>query len=258
MLLKFTKYQGTGNDFILIDNRQKVFPKDTSLIKKLTDRKFGIGADGLMLIEDDPQADFKMIYYNSDGSQSLCGNGSRCAVDFARSLGIIRDKTQFTTTDGVHEASIHGWVHFQLHPVDDVIQAKDHFFIHNGSPHHMIFCENVEAIDVVKLGSEIRYSEEYHPDGTNVNFVEILDDKIKVRTYERGVEDETLSCGTGVVASALAASFKGLSSPVDVETQGGNLSVSFEKDPDNCFKNIYLAGPVERVFEGEIEIGSRV
>lgn len=255
MQLKFTKYQGTGNDFVIIDNRQSFFPKDDpSLIPRLCDRKFGIGADGLMLIEEDDKSDFQMIYYNADGSKSLCGNGSRCSVDFAKELGIISENTMFETTDGQHNAFFKdGWVYFQLRDVDGLKQNEGSFFIENGSPHHVEFVNDVESVDVVGLGSAIRNSEQYKPNGTNVNFAEIEGDVIKVRTYERGVENETLSCGTGVTAVALAASFKGQTSPIHIETPGGSLSVSFIKTGES-FTNIYLAGPATKVFSGEIAI----
>ncbi|MDH5609100.1 MAG: diaminopimelate epimerase [Cyclobacteriaceae bacterium] len=256
MLLSFVKYQGTGNDFIIIDNRDSVFPtNDSALIRQLTDRKFGIGADGLMLVENDEGSDFRMRYFNADGSQSLCGNGSRCAIDFAGQLGIISQQTNFNTTDGLHHAFFKdGWVYFQLHPVDGIKGTKNDFFIHNGSPHHIRFVEDVSGIDVLEEGRKIRYSDAYQPAGTNVNFVQITGNTLKVRTYERGVENETLSCGTGVTAAALAATTRGLSSPVRIETPGGQLEVSFVQKPNAKFTDIYLAGPATRVFEGQVEI----
>ena len=255
MELQFTKYQGTGNDFVLIDNRLGVFPKDDlELVRKLCDRKFGIGADGLMLIESSEEEDFHMIYFNSDGSKSLCGNGSRCSIHFAHALGIIPEQTRFITTDGAHDAFLkNGWVHFQLHDIDQVSEAGEDYFVENGSPHHVKFVEDVEAFDVFSNGASIRYSDNYQPEGTNVNFIEMTEEGIKVRTYERGVENETLSCGTGVTAAAIVAAIKGKSSPVRVQTKGGDLEVSFERDGDT-FKNVFLAGPATPVFEGRIEI----
>lgn len=255
MIVSFTKYQGTGNDFILIDNRNQFFSLSKQHIQKLTDRRFGIGADGLMLIENEGTSDFKMTYFNADGSQSLCGNGSRCAVDFARSLGLINDSTSFLTTDGIHKAHFEdGNIHFQLYDVSEVeIINKNEIFIHTGSPHHMVFVKNVDEVDIIKEGAAIRNSEKY-PKGTNVNFVQINRDDIKVRTYERGVENETLSCGTGVTAAAIASTKFGVKSPVHVKTLGGSLIVTFDQKSASEFKNIYLAGPATKVFEGKIEI----
>jgi diaminopimelate epimerase len=239
----------------LIDNRNKSYTLSKQAIQKLTDRKFGIGADGLMLIENDDHTDFKMIYYNADGSQSLCGNGSRCAIHFAQSLGIIRDKTIFETTDGIHNAFLEGEkIHFELHDVDEIkILNEREFFVNTGSPHHIVLVDSYDSVDVVKEGSKIRNSASY-PEGTNVNFVKIEKDQIFVRTYERGVEDETLSCGTGVVASAIAVSLKGFDSPIRVNTPGGNLTVSFIKKDDESLKSIYLARPEKMVYSGIIDI----
>ncbi len=254
MKISFTKYQGTGNDFVVIDNRSGHFPKtDRKVIARLCDRRFGIGADGLMLIEDHEQLDFRMIYFNSDGSQSLCGNGSRCAVSFARTLSIIGDSTHFETTDGVHDAFFEGnRVHFHLHDVGSLEKIGSDFFIDTGSPHYVRFVEDIEEVDVVREGREIRYSSAYAPGGTNVNFVE-AGDPLKARTYERGVEAETLSCGTGVTAVAIAAASAGRPSPVHISTRGGDLSVSFRKEGDT-FTDLYLSGPATRVFAGEVDI----
>ncbi len=255
MELHFTKYQGTGNDFVLVDNREGIFPKeDLDLVRRICDRRFGVGADGLMLIEKSEKEDFTMIYFNSDGSKSLCGNGSRCSIHFAHSLGMIDQETSFITTDGAHRAFLkEGWVHFQLHDIDNVSQLGDDFFVENGSPHHVMFVEDLDNFDVFANGQKIRYSDRYQPEGTNVNFVEMLDDGIKVRTYERGVENETLSCGTGVTAAAIIAALKGKSSPVRVNTKGGDLEVSFEKE-GHTFKDVFLAGPATKVFEGRMKM----
>ncbi|MFY0689874.1 MAG: diaminopimelate epimerase [Cyclobacteriaceae bacterium] len=258
MKILFTKYQGTGNDFILIDNRTGRFPKENiKLIQRLTDRKFGIGADGLMLVEGHEQhdLDFLMTYYNADGSQSLCGNGSRCAIHFAHSLGMIDETTTFETTDGVHEAFIKdNLVHFQLHDVANVGPFKKHTFVNTGSPHHVEIVSDVTNYNVFENGSRIRNSALYAPEGTNVNFMELTDNGIKVRTFERGVEDETLSCGTGVTAAALAANALGKQSPINIQTLGGELSVSFIKTSENQFTKIFLAGPATKVFDGEIDV----
>lgn len=256
MKIPFVKFQGTGNDFVIVDNRTDIFPTDVLTIQKLTDRKFGIGADGLMLIENHPTHDFRMKYYNADGSESLCGNGSRCAIKYAQKLGIIDTFTTFETTDGVHTARIKGdTVHFELHDLSGIQKLGEDYFINNGSPHHISFVADNSTVDVYQEGKKIRHDVKYHPAGTNVNFVEIISDsKISVRTYERGVENETLSCGTGVTAAALAASDQGLNPPIFIQTKGGELSVDFVKAENDSFKQIFLSGPATFVFEGKIEI----
>ncbi|MEQ8533384.1 MAG: diaminopimelate epimerase [Imperialibacter sp.] len=255
MEIRFHKYQGTGNDFILIDDRKLQFPDDLTVIETLCHRRFGIGADGLILIRKHPDYDFEMVYYNSDGTQSMCGNGSRCAVHFAKSLGMTGDKTTFLSTDGPHEATIKGdIVSVQLYDVDSVEELTDGVFINTGSPHHIAFLEDVKNFPVVPEGKAIRYSEAYAPKGTNVNFVELEDgNAIFVRTYERGVEDETLSCGTGVTACSLAASLKGYKSPVIVHTLGGTLEVSFAVKGGG-FSDIFLKGPATPVYSGLIDV----
>ncbi|WP_421872771.1 diaminopimelate epimerase [Marinoscillum sp.] len=257
MQIRFHKYQGTGNDFVMIDDREETFPaNDSKVIGFLCDRKMGVGADGVILIQNHPTEDFRMIYFNPDGSKSLCGNGSRCAIAFAQSLGIIDQKTTFETTDGIHDAFIEGDIyHFHLHDVGQVEQISDtDLFINTGSPHHIQLVDQVDQVDLLQVGRSIRYSDKYAPGGTNVNFVEKKEHGIKVRTYERGVENETLSCGTGVTACALAAEQLAYKSPITVETKGGILMVSFEKDESNRYKNIYLAGPAKKVFEGVVEV----
>ncbi len=255
----FYKYQGTGNDFVMVDNRNNSFPKnDTKLIAFLCDRKFGIGADGLILLENVSSADFRMVYYNSDGNEStMCGNGGRCIVAFARQLGIIDDETDFLAVDGMHHAEINGDGIVSLH-MKDVNMVKvyeDYVFLDTGSPHHVEIVEDLDNFDVKKIGSQIRYSGMYGDKGSNVNFVSQVDaDKFSVRTYERGVEDETLSCGTGVTAVALAMKVLGktAASHVKLETPGGELSVSFAQN-DRQFSNIYLKGPAKFVFKGQLE-----
>lgn len=251
--IRFEKYQGTGNDFIMIDNRQSVFDRnDISLIERLCDRKFGIGADGLILIEDHQPHDFHMIYFNPDGTQSLCGNGSRCAVMFAHSLGIIRKEAEFLTIEGTLTAFIEEQrVHLRMPDVKGYSSHADDLFLDTGSPHFIRFVDHVEGIDVYKKGKEIRHRMEFGPGGTNVNFVEKRsDDHIYVRTYERGVENETLSCGTGVTAAALATGLRSEKGHVRIDTRGGELMVSFEADGKGGFTNIFLIGPAEKVFEG--------
>jgi len=253
--LNFTKYQGTGNDFIMIDNRMAVVdPNNHTLIIKLCDRKFGIGADGLILIQNHPEYDFEMIYFNADASQSMCGNGSRCAVHFARQLKLIGNSCRFLAIDGPHEATIKGdIVKLKMGDVGKVDKIKEDYFVNTGSPHYVRLVDDIHSFPVFEEGKFIRNSERYKKEGTNVNFVELRqDNEIFVRTYERGVENETLSCGTGVTACSLAVSLTGYRSPVKVSTLGGDLEVSFEKQPDNAFKQVYLSGPAQEVFQGTV------
>lgn len=261
MKLTFYKYQGTGNDFVMIDNRTLQLSKnDTNLIHSLCDRKFGIGADGLILLEnsDDVREDFKMVYFNADGKESsMCGNGGRCIVAFAAYLGIVRNKAYFTAIDGVHEAVLENdLVGLQMIDVKGITEKDKAVFLQTGSPHHVIFSEEVDEIDVRKEGAAVRYSPEYiNAGGTNVNFVSRIDDAtFKVRTYERGVEDETLSCGTGVTAVALAAYATGRTgaTTVHLQTPGGHLAVRFTPG-DGGFNDIWLTGPAKMVFKGEVE-----
>ncbi|MDA0193731.1 MAG: diaminopimelate epimerase [Bacteroidetes bacterium] len=255
MELHFYKYQGTGNDFVIVDNREINWRPDNQVIALICDRRFGVGADGLMLLQNHPEFDFEMIYFNSDGSKSLCGNGSRCAIHLAHQLGIIGSHTTFLTTDGVHTGSITDErVSFQIFDLPDFDLIDKDYFIDNGSPHYVRFVDDVEKEDVFSKGKAIRNESRFSPGGTNVNFVEIIGgSEIFVRTYERGVEDETLSCGTGVTAAALAATHKGLKSPIKVRTPGGELSVNFDRDQSG-FKRVFLSGPAVPVFEGKIMI----
>ena len=257
MEISFYKYQGTGNDFVMIDDRLDLFPeKDLSLVQKLCDRKFGIGSDGLILIRNKEGFDFEMVYFNADGSQSMCGNGARCAMAFSKFLGIIENKATFYAIDGVHEAEIVGdMVELGMGQVLSLAQAGQDFFVNTGSPHHVRFVENVLEYPVFDEGAKIRYSESYMPKGTNVNFVTPLaHEEIQVRTYERGVENETLSCGTGVTACALVYGHQNKLNEIKIKTLGGNLKVRFDKKSDGSFHNIQLIGPAERVFEGRFEI----
>jgi len=256
--MRFYKYQATGNDFVIIDNREGKYQLTTAQIKQICDRKFGIGADGLMLIEKHPSSDFNLVYFNSDGSQSLCGNGSRAAVQLASTLGVVNGKATFNAYDGIHEATVFpsGTVRVKLNDVKEVRENGDDYFINTGSPHFIRFVEDVSNFPVVAEGRGIRYSEAFQPGGTNVNFVELqANNSIFVRTYERGVEDETLSCGTGVTAAALASALRGYSSPVQIKTPGGDLSVEFKYDKlsPTSFSQIYLVGPAQLVFEGDIK-----
>lgn len=216
-----------------------------------------------MLIEKHPALDFNLIYYNSDGSESLCGNGSRAAVKMASALGMVNGKASFNAYDGLHEATLLSQeiVRLKMNDVKETKVLGDDFFINTGSPHLIRFVENLKDYPVVEEGRKIRYSEAFAPKGTNVNFVELQkDNTIFVRTYERGVEDETLSCGTGVTASALAASLKGYTSPVKIKAMGGELSIEFASQPSQSvvksgtFSDIFLIGPAKMVFEGEMEL----
>lgn len=257
MDLHFHKYQGTGNDFVIIDNRQSHFPKnDTNLIARLCDRRFGIGADGLLLLEDDNSADFTMIYYNADGNLgTMCGNGGRCLVSFAHSLGIVKDKTHFMASDGLHEATITGdQVSLKMTDVDKINKKRNAFFLNTGSPHHVQVVKDLTNFDVVKEGRRLRFGV-YGEKGSNINFVEQLSENtFMVRTYERGVEDETFSCGTGVTAVALAMYYaeKTSSTEVHVRTKGGDLSVSFTA-VQKGFKEVALQGPASFVYKGTLQ-----
>jgi len=257
MTLTFYKYQGTGNDFVMIDNRQNVFDKNnTKLVAFLCDRKFGVGADGLILLENHPKVDFKMVYYNADGNEStMCGNGGRCIVAFAEFLQLITNQTTFEAIDGMHFAKIEdNLVYLQMKDVETIETFDTHQFLDTGSPHHVQFVNNLAQFAVKAEGEKIRYGQPYNDEGTNVNFVEKNnDDTYTVRTYERGVEDETLSCGTGVTAVAIAMHEIGESttSKINLNVQGGQLKVSFEKVGDT-YKKVMLIGPATYVFKGEI------
>lgn len=258
MEINFDKYEGTGNDFVMIDNRNDIFPKNNiKLIAHLCDRRFGIGADGLILLENDLNSDFKMVYYNSDGNQStMCGNGGRCLVAFAKKLNIIKSTATFMAIDGIHHATIsdNSIVSLQMKNVDSVKSESNYSFLDTGSPHHVETVSSIINLDVKTLGAAIRYSDLYGSAGANVNFVEqISDDTFSVRTYERGVEDETLSCGTGATAVAIAMNFIGKtnSNLIKLIVQGGNLEVSFEKIHSQ-YSNVFLKGPATFVFQGKI------
>ena len=257
MQLTFYKYQGAGNDFVMIDNRQQVFDKtNIEQIAFLCDRRFGIGADGLILLENHDVADFRMVYYNADGNESsMCGNGGRCITAFAKYLGIVEDSATFEAIDGMHEATIdNAIVSLKMQDVSDIENHNSHVFLDTGSPHHVQLESQLDQLDIKVKGSEIRYGSPYNEAGSNVNFVnKNADDNFSVRTYERGVEDETLSCGTGVTAVALAMHYIGETekNTIALQTQGGLLKVSFQKT-DNGYKNIWLIGPATQVYKGEI------
>ena len=270
MALIFYKFHAAGNDFIIIDDRTGQFRdqiKDPErLISKLCRRHYGIGADGLMLLRESHEADFAMVYYNSDGREgSLCGNGGRCITAFAASTGIIKDKAAFMASDGLHHAvithfGVNNWdVSLQMNEVETIHGEDREFVLDTGSPHLVIFSENIQDKDVLTEGRSLRYSPTFGMEGINVNFAEVLDHStIRMRTYERGVEDETLACGTGATAIALAAWKGGFRNPENhytLKAPGGDLAVSFSPPgkPGEPFQQIWLKGPAVQVFSGTIE-----
>ena len=258
MNVSFYKYQGTGNDFIIFDNRALFFPKSNNLlISNLCNRYFGIGADGLILLENDENSNFKMIYYNADGNEStMCGNGGRCIVAFAKKLQLFNKKTKFSAIYGMHYAEINdNKVSLQMINVNDIKVFGNSVFTNTGSQHHIEVVDNLEDFPVVIKGRQI-INKHYQTEGCNVNFVEQLNNEtFKVRTYERGVEDETLACGTGVTAVAIAMHFnkKSLSNRIKLIVLGGSLEVQF-KEHKGDYTDIILTGPTTFVFEGKIAL----
>ncbi|MGD0712391.1 MAG: diaminopimelate epimerase, partial [Bacteroidales bacterium] len=266
-IIRFSKYHGTGNDFILIDNRSLLFRnlnESVDLIERLCHRRFGIGGDGLILINSSNNTDFEMVYFNSDGKEgTMCGNGGRCSVAFAKSLGLIKDKTIFKAIDGNHEAIIISKEHditnvkLKMQDVTAVQKTENYFIIDTGSPHYIRFEKNVTEMDILKTGRDIRYSKAFAEKGINVNFAEVFESHIFMRTYERGVEDETLSCGTGATATAIAACMSGQLNDkniCNIKTLGGNLTVHFNHINDSSYTDIWLEGPAICVYKGEINI----
>lgn len=249
----FYKYEGTGNDFIMIDNRNLTFNKDEKHIEKLCHRRFGIGADGLILIENDSDFDFKMIYYNADGKEgSMCGNGGRCAVAFAKQLNIIDKETTFIATDGIHHAYINeNYIKLKMIDVKSIEKHKEHSILNTGSPHLVKWVKDIENFPVYEEGKKIRYSENFKNKGINVNFIEKKENTLWVRTYERGVENETLSCGTGSCAAAIVLMEENPSSEINIKVLGGELKIYAQKN-SNIYENIWLEGPAKKVFKGEI------
>lgn len=254
MQIAFFKYHGTGNDFILIDNREGHITLSREQVAAMCHRRYGIGADGLMLLEHAAGYDFRMVYYNSDGGEStMCGNGGRCIVAFAHRLGIISNQAHFIAVDGPHTAAIHEDRTISLHMknVTDIVTADGHSILNTGSPHYVAWVDDVQHFPVFEEGRRIRNLERFAPGGTNVNFAQIVDGALWVRTYERGVEDETLSCGTGVTATAIAATGAGTGAYITtVHTPGGVLQVSFDKSSATSAKDVVLKGPAVFVFEG--------
>lgn len=258
--LHFYKYQGTGNDFVIVDNRDGAYHElTTEQIKNICDRRFGVGGDGFMMLNEVEGYDFEMKYYNADGKPgSMCGNGGRCIVKFAHDMGILKTNYNFLAPDGPHEAAIYdeGLVSVKMIDVNDIQKYKDDHILNTGSPHYVALVEDVMDMDVVKEGRNIRHSKDFDEQGINVNFVELKDDNsLIVRTFERGVEDETFSCGTGVTAAALVFyhNENGFNS-VDIKTKGGDITVRYHRGVDGSYERIWLKGPAEKVFEGEIAI----
>jgi diaminopimelate epimerase len=264
MLIKFQKFQATGNDFILIDDRDRKFDvQNSSLIQTICHRKFGVGADGLILFRSEPGVDFRMIYFNSDGYEgSMCGNGGRCAAAFAAQFYLGKQQFNFNAFDGLHSADLiaskeKGYiVRLQMQQVQLPELIDNDLLLDTGSPHFVRFVQDAGSIDVASEGRMVRNSQRFLREGVNVNFVEVHRDSLTVRTYERGVEDETLSCGTGVTASAIASFVKGFipSQSIKVFTRGGDLEVSFVPTPEGDFADVFLTGEAMPVFSGEIEI----
>ncbi len=262
MKIPFYKYQGTGNDFVMIDNRTTKYlsKADTDIVKQICDRRFGIGADGLILLQEREGYDFEMVYFNADGNEStMCGNGGRCIVNFAHFLNIIEGTCHFLAIDGPHDAKVEkdDWVELKMSDVKTVEKGDGYYLLNTGSPHYVIMVEDVDDIDVVENGQAIRYSKRFKDEGVNVNFVERTKGGIIVATYERGVEDETLSCGTGVTAAAISYYLEqqhtaGLK--VQIQTKGGELMVRLEPNGKDAFQHIWLCGKAEQVFKGEISI----
>ena len=260
-MIPFVKYQGTGNDFILIDNRIAGLRPSREAVARICDRHFGIGADGLMLLEHSAEGDFRMVYFNSDGGEStMCGNGGRCIAAFAASLGLAKeDSVRFAAADGIHRAQLlkDGRVALEMTPVKGIERGDGFCVLDTGSPHFVQWVEDVMQRDVHREGRAIRHWEEFEPKGINVNFAQLIGDKgLSVRTYERGVEGETLSCGTGVAAAAIAATAESTGSfTVPVETPGGRLVVSFTKTGPDEAVDVVLTGPAVFVFEGMYSTG---
>jgi diaminopimelate epimerase len=259
MNISFFKYQGTGNDFIIVHDSEAVKQLTSEQIKKICSRNFGIGGDGFIVFKPHQTLDFYMDYYNSDGKpSSMCGNGGRCMVQFAYDQGLHKTSYKFEAVDGLHEASFEdgGIIRLQMNDVDGYKLFHNKYLLNTGSPHYVDIVNDVMELDVKQVGKTVRYSKEFEPAGLNVNFVEVIDeDEILVRTYERGVEDETLSCGTGVTASALVCAHNDNGfNRVDVKTLGGKLYVEFMNNNNDSFYDIWLCGPAKKVFEGIISV----
>jgi diaminopimelate epimerase len=259
MKINFSKYQGTGNDFVMLDNLSGNYDDLTiPQVQQLCDRRFGVGADGLIKINKSSISAFEMDYYNADGSKSFCGNGARCAVDFAATLGIAVENVQFNAIDGLHSATANSFqVRLKMNDVLEVKKDDQAFVLYTGSPHYVLYNDNLSTKNITEIGRAIRYSSTYNQEGINVNLVQRLsENEIAIATYERGVEDETLSCGTGATACALVHDFLSDSplNQVKVKVKGGELMVEFERISSGHYQNIYLSGPATFVFSGEIDV----
>lgn len=259
MKIPFDKYHGTGNDFIMIDDRSGTFPaEDSALILSLCSRRFGIGADGLILLQEYKGLDFGMVYFNADGKESsMCGNGGRCILAFARKLGIVDSEATFMAIDGLHKGNFMGEIiNLQMQDVDNIEHEGPDIILDTGSPHYVVFGIMDNYDHLINEAKKIRFAPKFEKEGINVNYVHGLSNgSIKVRTYERGVEDETYSCGTGVVASAIASYDAGIvdTEKIQIHALGGILEVGFEKGQNHVYSNIWLSGPAQYVFSGEIE-----
>jgi diaminopimelate epimerase len=257
MTTAFSKYHGTGNDFIILDGRNQKFDlKNAAFIKQMCHRRYGIGADGVMVLQSDKNYDFKMVYFNSDGFEgTMCGNGGRCICSFALSLGIINNKTTFIASDGIHEAILEKEIiHLKMNNVSKITPFDDGLLIDTGSPHFIQITNNPHDVDTEKMGKEIRHQQRFAPKGANINFVSVSENTIQIATFERGVESETLSCGTGSVASAIAFTYNKPNGnyTYNIHAKGGKLSVSLEKE-GMLYHNIWLSGPTVKVFDGIID-----
>ncbi len=264
MKIPFYKYQGTGNDFIIIDNRGTGYltRRNSDIIRWMCNRRFGIGGDGLILLQEKHGFDFEMVYFNSDGKEgSMCGNGGRCITSLACHLGLVKDSCTFLAIDGPHQAKIirEDWIELKMSDVTEIEKGQDYFVLDTGSPHYVIFVEDLNDINVVESGQVIRYSDRFREKGINVNFVERNNFYLQVATYERGVEDETLSCGTGVTAAAISSFYKNklplAATEIYIGTMGGDLQVKFVPEPDGAFRQVWLCGPAVQVFAGEYMVG---
>lgn len=259
MSIPFHKYQGAGNDFVIIDQSKTHYldHDDQERIARLCDRRFGIGADGLILLESHAEADFRMVYFNSDGREStLCGNGGRCIVAFAYSLGLIRAETRFWAIDGLHQARVvrPDWIELEMQTIHEVEQQQDFCYLNTGSPHYVQSVSSLDHLDVEQEGRRIRYSDRFAAEGTNVNFITGDAEGLQIATYERGVEGETLACGTGVTAAAIVSALQSGKTgdfTVPVKAKGGDLQVRLHYDGQS-FSNIWLCGPAVQVFQGQI------
>ncbi len=261
MTIPFFKYQGTGNDFVIIDQRQQQYltGSDQAIIEKMCDRRFGIGADGLMLIEKSTEADFDMIYFNADGrTSSMCGNGGRCIASLAARLGMYKDQCTFMAIDGLHEAKLveDQVIALKMNDVSSISRDDQAYVLDTGSPHYVSFATAISDLDMVNVGQSIRYNDTYKDKGINVNIAESTTEQLLVRTYERGVEDETFSCGTGVVAASIAHAIhtNQVEQEIKISTKGGHLKVSWTKGDDGTFRDIWLTGPATFVYEGDYNI----